>query len=84
MAGIEISNGAVSSLTDASPSLSRCKIARRVGSASAENVRMYMRDEVPTTAYTPAQKAASGDRYSGVVEKAKRVLKKAIVDDIKL
>ena len=39
-AGMLISNGAASSLTDASPSISRIRMARRVGSAIAERVRL--------------------------------------------
>ena len=39
MAGWLISNGAASSITVASPLASRARIARRVGSASAANVR---------------------------------------------
>src|ERR1700722_10333804 len=39
-AGIDISNGSASSVTDVSPSASRARMARRVGSASAENVAL--------------------------------------------
>jgi hypothetical protein len=35
-----ISNGEASSVTEVSPSASRARIARRVGSASAENVEL--------------------------------------------
>lgn len=38
MAGSEMSNGSASSVTDHSPRASLARIARRVGSASAENV----------------------------------------------
>ncbi|MGH6734964.1 MAG: hypothetical protein ACRECX_02635 [Methyloceanibacter sp.] len=51
---------------------------------SADSARRYATGAAPTTAYAPAEKAAAGDRFGGVVQKAKRVLKKAIVDDIKL
>ena len=52
---------------------------------TAENARAYARAEAPNTAYRPAQKAAAGDRFfDNVVKTAKRVLKKPIVDDIKL
>ena len=37
MAGCVIANGAASSITVASPEARRARIARRVGSASAEN-----------------------------------------------
>src|SRR5579862_7027914 len=40
IAGILIANGSASSVTDASPSARRDRIARRVGSASAENVAL--------------------------------------------
>jgi hypothetical protein len=54
-----------------------------VGSAS--NTRSYACGAAPDTAYTPEQKAASGDRFfDSVVKKTKRMLKKPIVDDIKL
>ena len=39
-AGMLISNGAASSVTEVSPSASRARIARRVGSASAEKVAL--------------------------------------------
>ena len=52
---------------------------------SAENACRYARAEAPDTAYAPSQKAAAGDRFfDNVVKTAKRVLKKPIVDDIKL
>ena len=52
---------------------------------SAENARRYACAEAPDTAYAPAQKAAAGDRFfDNVVKTPKRVLKKPIVDDIKL
>jgi hypothetical protein len=58
---------------------------RAAFAASAENARRYARAEVCETAYTPEQKAASGDRFfDNVVKKAKGALKKPIVDDIKL
>jgi len=53
-------------------------------SASAENARRYACAEIDDTDYRPAQKAAAGDRFGNVVRKAKRELKKAIVDDINL
>ncbi len=40
IAGREMSNGSASSVTVASPSLSRAKMARRVGSASAPKIRL--------------------------------------------
>lgn len=53
--------------------------------ASAENARRYACAEAPDTAYAPSQKAAAGDRFFEKVERTvKRVLKKPIVDDIKL
>jgi hypothetical protein len=52
---------------------------------SASNARSYACGAAPDTAYTPAQKAASGDRFfDNVAKKTKRILKKPIVDDIKL
>jgi hypothetical protein len=52
---------------------------------SAETACRYARAEAPDTAYAPSQKAAAGDRFfDNVVKTAKRVLKKPIVDDIKL
>jgi hypothetical protein len=52
---------------------------------SAENARRYACAEAPDTSYAPSQKAAAGDRFfDNVVKTAKRVLKKPIVDDIKL
>jgi hypothetical protein len=51
---------------------------------SAQSARRFAEGAAPTTAYAPAEKAAAGDRFAGVVQKAKRMLKKTIVDDIKL
>jgi hypothetical protein len=42
MAGSETSNGRANPVTDASPSAKRANIARRVGSAKAENVLFNM------------------------------------------
>ena len=40
MAGIDMANGSASSVTVTSPSASRSRIARRVGSASAAKVAL--------------------------------------------
>ncbi len=51
----------------------------------ADNACSYARAETPTTAFRPVQKEAAGDKFFDSVEKKiKRVLKKPIVDDIKL
>lgn len=53
--------------------------------ASAENARRYACAQATDTRYAPSKKASAGDRFfDNVVKKAKRVLKKPIVDDIKL
>ena len=53
--------------------------------ASAENARRYACAQATDTRYAPSKKASAGDRFfDNVVNKAKRVLKKPIVDDIKL
>jgi hypothetical protein len=51
---------------------------------SAQSARRYATGAAPTAAYAPAEKAAAGDRFGNIFRKAKRGLKKAIVDDINL
>jgi len=57
---------------------------RSAFAGSAQSTRRYVVGAAPTTAYTPEEKAAAGDRFANVVRKVKRGLKRAIVDDINL
>jgi hypothetical protein len=58
-------------------------------SASADNARRFASGIAPSTAYSPAQKQESGDRFAGLFSRttgsgAPAAKKKPIVDDIKL
>ena len=58
---------------------------RAAFAASADNASRFAAGAAPTTAYSPAQKTASGDSFfKSVVKQTKRTLKAPIVDDIKL